>query len=108
MAHRAIIASRPGAALTRTIQIDGLGEMVQSVGPQISRSHFNRFFLWGYVKNIVYGEPPTTVENMRDRISNAFQTITPQMIENVYLSFERRLNCVSKEMEISLNFYCEY
>lgn len=55
------------------------------------------FFLWGYIKNIVYATPPTTPQNMKDRITAAFQSVTPQMLLNVKHSFNRRVRlCVDQ------------
>lgn len=45
------------------------------------------FFLWGYVKDQVYSIPPTTPENMKERIRTSFLSITPRMLENVKRSF---------------------
>ena len=39
------------------------------------------FFVWGYIKNLVYSVPVTTKEDMMDRIRRAFQTLTPEMIK---------------------------
>lgn len=50
------------------------------------------YFLWGYVKDLVYRIPPTTPENMRERIREAFNTVTPLMLENVNRSLTNRLN----------------
>lgn len=50
------------------------------------------FFLWGYVKDLVYKERPTTEENMRQRIINAFATITPAMLGDVDRSLQVRIN----------------
>lgn len=56
------------------------------------------FFLWGYVKNIVYEIPPTTRENMENRILSAFQTITPQMLTRVRNSFRKRVQlCIEND-----------
>lgn len=49
------------------------------------------FFLWGYTKNIVYNIPPTTAEDMQQRITDVFATITPEMLRNVNESFEKRV-----------------
>lgn len=55
------------------------------------------FFLWGYIKNSVYDVPPTTPDDMKQRIRNAFQTITPQTLRKVKLSFEKRiLSCIDE------------
>lgn len=48
------------------------------------------FFLWGHVKNVIYREPVNTEEELRNRIQEAFATITPQMITDSKLSLLRR------------------
>lgn len=56
------------------------------------------YFLWGYVKQCVYRDPPTTAQNMKERIREAFRTVTPQMLENVKRNFVMRLNkCLEVE-----------
>lgn len=50
------------------------------------------FFLWGYVKDLVYKEPPTTEQNMRQRIMDAFATISPAILRDVDRSFQVRVN----------------
>jgi len=55
------------------------------------------FFLWGYVKDLVYKERPTTEENMRQRIIDAFAKITPAMLRDVERSFQTRIDrCLEK------------
>lgn len=49
------------------------------------------FFLWGYLKNIVYAEQPTTRENMMDRVSQACAAIPRAMLLRTVDNFERRL-----------------
>ncbi|EZA49180.1 hypothetical protein X777_12589 [Ooceraea biroi] len=56
------------------------------------------YFLWGTVKNDVYREPPTTVEDMRERIINACAAITPDMLQNANRSFIKRLrSCIEND-----------
>lgn len=56
------------------------------------------YFLWGYVKNIVYSTAPTTAQDMKTRIQDAFATITPEMLRNVRTSFEKRLMlCIQED-----------
>lgn len=50
------------------------------------------FFLWGYVKSLVYQERPTTREAMELRIRQAFEQISPQMLERVRTSFLERIH----------------
>lgn len=49
------------------------------------------YFLWGYTKNIVYKQAPTTREDMQGRIRRVFQEITPDILIQVRASFIRRL-----------------
>lgn len=56
------------------------------------------FFLWGHVKNLVYNILPTTSENMKLRIKNAFESITPDMLRSVRKSFEKRVRlCIQED-----------
>lgn len=55
------------------------------------------FFLWGYIKNLVYNTPPTTVDDMKGRIKDAFATITSDMLRNVSRSFEERVRLCIEE-----------
>lgn len=51
------------------------------------------FFLWGYCKSLVYAEPINTIEELRERITDAFETIrnTNQIFDRVNTSMYRRL-----------------
>jgi hypothetical protein len=49
------------------------------------------FYLWGRLKEIVYFERPTTVEEMQARIVQACAQITPEEIQNAQQGFKRRL-----------------
>jgi hypothetical protein len=40
------------------------------------------FFLWGYVKDIIYKTPVTSHDEMKLRIVATIETITSQMLEN--------------------------
>lgn len=56
------------------------------------------FFLWGYIKNIVYFTPPTSPEDMKMRITNAFASITSNTLKNVRESFEDRIaHCIEQD-----------
>lgn len=59
------------------------------------------FFLWGYVKDMVYKEPVTTSEDMRRRILDAFGSITVPMLIEARQSFVKRLQlCIRYEGNI--------
>ena len=50
-------------------------------------------FFWGFVKNVVYqGDRPTTLEELRGRITNAAALVTPQMLQNTWREVEHRLD----------------
>jgi hypothetical protein len=53
------------------------------------------FFLWGYVKERVFQEIPTTREDMMERIQQAFAAIRRETLRNVGRSFYSRIErCV--------------
>jgi transposase len=54
------------------------------------------FFLWGFLKSIVYTvEPPQNQQELEDRIENACKMVTPEMLWNVQNELRRRVNkCV--------------
>jgi transposase len=54
------------------------------------------FFLWGVIKDKVYAVKSRSLEELRNRIRNAFNIITPDLCLKVANSVERRLqDCVS-------------
>lgn len=52
------------------------------------------FFLWGYVKDIVYSTPVMSLDELKRRIVAAIKTVTPQMLENCWKEIENRLDIV--------------
>jgi hypothetical protein len=50
------------------------------------------FFLWGYTKNLVYKIIPTSENDLKEKIRNAFRSITPLMLSNVRASFRKRVD----------------
>ncbi|XP_078049911.1 uncharacterized protein LOC144476674 [Augochlora pura] len=56
------------------------------------------YFLWDFVKDSVMSVPPTTPDDMKERIRQACTKITPQMLAEVRRSFHQRLNkCLEVE-----------
>lgn len=49
------------------------------------------FFLWGFIKDKVMATQPTTPENMKDRIRQACNLVTPQMLNRVRNSCQKRI-----------------
>jgi len=39
------------------------------------------FFLWGYIKNIVYDEKVRNIQHLQERITSAIETVTRDMIQ---------------------------
>lgn len=53
------------------------------------------FFLWGYLKEIVYHQVPTTPEDMKQRIKIACREINNEIFDRVHNSFVSRiLKCI--------------
>lgn len=55
------------------------------------------FFLWGHCKSLVYSRPVVSIEDLRDRIQQAFQDIrgTLGILDRVNISLHRRMEaCV--------------
>jgi hypothetical protein len=46
------------------------------------------FFLWGYVKDIVYKTPVTSLNELKLRIVAAIETVTLQMLEKTWREIE--------------------
>ncbi|ERL86203.1 hypothetical protein D910_03614, partial [Dendroctonus ponderosae] len=51
-----------------------------------------KFFLWGYIKGIVYHTLPTTSHDVKTSIRDAFKTVTPQMLSRLSSGFAKRIN----------------
>lgn len=50
------------------------------------------FFVWPYAKNLVYQEPrPTTIPELKEKIRNVMQSITPAMLRNVKNNITKRI-----------------
>jgi len=51
------------------------------------------FFPWGYVKDQVYVPPvPTSIPELKVRIRNAIETITPGMLQTVWNELDYRVD----------------
>ena len=49
------------------------------------------FFLWGYIKNIVYAEKIRNIQHLQDRITSAIETVIRDMIQKTWQEIEFRL-----------------
>ncbi|GFU90726.1 putative DD41D transposase [Trichonephila clavipes] len=52
------------------------------------------YFLWGYVKSLVYANKPQTLENLEDNIRRVIADIRPQMLEKVIENWTSRLDYI--------------
>jgi hypothetical protein len=62
------------------------------------------FFLWGYVKDVVYKTPVTSLDELKLRIVAAIETVTPQMLENTWRETEYHLDilCATKGAHVEV------
>jgi len=75
------------------LQTVGLGEVVRHPGHHDRRiSRPLDFFLWGYVKDKVFSTPIPDITNLNARITDAFATITEDMLENTWREIDYRLD----------------
>ncbi|GFX08413.1 transposable element Tc3 transposase [Trichonephila clavipes] len=52
------------------------------------------YFLWGYVKSLVYANKPQTLDHLQDHIRRVIADIRPQMLEKVFENWTSRLDYI--------------
>ncbi|GFY11221.1 transposable element Tc3 transposase [Trichonephila clavipes] len=52
------------------------------------------YFLWGYVKSLVYADTPQTLDHLEDNIRRVIADIRPQMLEKVIENWTSRLDYI--------------
>ncbi|GFY18101.1 putative DD41D transposase, partial [Trichonephila clavipes] len=52
------------------------------------------YFLWGYVKSLVYADKPETLDHLEDNIRRVIANIRPQMLEKVIENWTSRLDYI--------------
>ncbi|GFS52973.1 hypothetical protein TNCV_331122 [Trichonephila clavipes] len=52
------------------------------------------YFLWGYVKSLVYADKPQTPDHLEDNIRRVIADIRPQMLEKVIENWTSRLDYI--------------
>ncbi|GFT91255.1 tc3a_0 protein [Trichonephila clavipes] len=52
------------------------------------------YFLWGYVKSLVYADKPQTLDHLEDKICRVIADIRPQMLEKVIENWTSRLDYI--------------
>ncbi|GFV77620.1 transposable element Tc3 transposase [Trichonephila clavipes] len=50
------------------------------------------YFLWGYVKSLVYADKPQTLDHLKDNVHRVFADIRPQMLEKVIENWTSRFD----------------
>ena len=56
------------------------------------------FFLWGYIKHVVFKDAPTTKEDMMERIRNACRAISREVLLKTADEFHKRIvKCIQAE-----------
>jgi hypothetical protein len=54
------------------------------------------FFLWGYVKDIVYKTKVRDINNLKERMTDAIATVDEAMLERTWMEIEYRLDVLRK------------
>ncbi|GFX12802.1 DUF4817 domain-containing protein [Trichonephila clavipes] len=52
------------------------------------------YFLWGYVKSLIYADKPQTLDHLEDNIRRVIADIRPQMLEKVIENWTSRLDYI--------------
>lgn len=52
------------------------------------------FFFWGYVKDQVYKNRPTTISELEDKVISTIENVTLAMIHNAYDNFVKRMKAM--------------
>ncbi|GFV72559.1 uncharacterized protein TNCV_4084591 [Trichonephila clavipes] len=52
------------------------------------------YFLWGYVKSLVYADKPQTLDHLEDNIRHVIADIRPQMLEKVIENWTSRTDYI--------------
>jgi hypothetical protein len=58
------------------------------------------FFLWSYVKNIIYQVKVNDLQNLKARIRDAMATVTPNMLQGMWNEAEYRLATKGAHIDI--------
>ena len=71
--------------------LEGVDQYPGHLEAQISL-HLIFFFLWGYIKNIVYAEKIRNIQHLQDRITSAIETVTRDLILKTWQEIEFSLD----------------
>ena len=71
--------------------LEGVDQYPGHLKAQISLSPLD-FFLWGYIKNIVYAEKIRNIQQLQERITSAIESVARDMIQKTLQEIEFRLD----------------
>ena len=63
------------------------------------------FFLWGYIKNIVYAEMIRNIQHLQERITSAIETVTRDMIQKAWQDIEFLLDVSRTTYDAHIEMY---
>ena len=63
------------------------------------------FFLWGYVKDKVFSTPVPDIKNLKARVTDAFATVTEDMLENTWREIDYRLDILHATVGAHVKVY---
>ena len=63
------------------------------------------YFLWGYIKIIVYAENIRNTQHLQDRITSAIETVTRDMIQKMWQKTEFRLDVPKATNGVHIELY---
>ncbi|GFW75858.1 uncharacterized protein TNCV_4430401 [Trichonephila clavipes] len=64
------------------------------------------YFLWGYVKSLVYADKPQTLDHLEDNIRCVIGDIRPQMLEKVIENWTSRLDYIRTSVAVLCQKSC--
>ncbi|GFW70151.1 uncharacterized protein TNCV_2216031 [Trichonephila clavipes] len=68
--------------------------LISRFGPMNYPPRSLDYFLWGYVKSLVYADKPQTLDRLEDNIRRVIADIWPQMLEKVIENWTSRLDYI--------------
>ena len=63
------------------------------------------FFLWGYIKNIVYAEKIRNIQHLQERITSTIETVTRDLIQKTWQEIEFRLDVSRATNNVHIEMY---
>jgi hypothetical protein len=72
--------------------------------PDLTRSDY---FLWGYLKQVVYSNRPQTIEDLIQNIEVVMSNISQETLKKVVRNMVTRVNTCYAENGVIFNIYCK-